>query len=90
MPKISEFRGIIISMYYADNKRHHLPHIHAKYGGRLASFAIQGGRVLSGDMPPVQAALVREWVRERENELMENWARAVSNKPPRKIDGLRS
>ncbi len=25
------FYGIIISMYYLDNKQHNLPHIHVKY-----------------------------------------------------------
>ena len=92
MPEISRFNGIIISMHYSDNKRHHLPHIHAEYGGQTASFAIQnGGRVLGGSLPPVQAALVRDWVRERENKLMEIWNRAVNNKPlcKRIIDGLR-
>ncbi len=31
MPAISMFYGIIIYMYYFDNKMHNLPHIHAKY-----------------------------------------------------------
>lgn len=31
MPVISMFYGIIISMYFFDNKQHHLPHIHVKY-----------------------------------------------------------
>jgi len=33
MPIISMFYGIIIRMYYADNKQHHVPHIHVEYGG---------------------------------------------------------
>ena len=32
MPILSMFYGIIIRMYYADNKQHHVPHIHAEYG----------------------------------------------------------
>ena len=31
MPTISMFYGIIISLYFYDNERHSLPHIHAKY-----------------------------------------------------------
>ena len=31
MPVISMFYGIIVSLYYVDNKQHHMPHIHAKY-----------------------------------------------------------
>ncbi len=37
MPVISMFYGIIISLYFLDNKRHHLPHIHAKYAEFEAS-----------------------------------------------------
>lgn len=32
MPVISMFYGLIIAMYYYDNKQHHLPHIHVKFG----------------------------------------------------------
>jgi hypothetical protein len=31
MAIIAMFYGIIVSMYYLDNKRHHSPHIHVKY-----------------------------------------------------------
>jgi len=31
MPTISLFYGIIIYMYYFDNKEHKMPHIHANY-----------------------------------------------------------
>lgn len=31
MPTISMFYGIIICLYFHDDERHKLPHIHAKY-----------------------------------------------------------
>lgn len=31
MPTISMFYGIIIYMFFYDNKKHKLPHIHASY-----------------------------------------------------------
>ena len=31
MPAISMFYGIIVYMYFMDNKQHKLPHIHVKY-----------------------------------------------------------
>ncbi len=31
MPVISMFYGIIISLYFFDNKEHKAPHIHVKY-----------------------------------------------------------
>lgn len=46
MPTISMFYGIIVAMYFYDDERHHLPHIHAKYQGQDASFSILDGAVL--------------------------------------------
>jgi hypothetical protein len=40
MPILSMFYGIIIRMYYADNKQHHVPHIHAEYGDDKAVLSI--------------------------------------------------
>jgi len=31
MPVISMFYGIVIAMYFMDDRRHKRPHIHAKY-----------------------------------------------------------
>jgi hypothetical protein len=31
MAVIAMFYGIIISMYYFDNRQHHVPHIHVRY-----------------------------------------------------------
>ncbi len=31
MPSLSTFYGIIVYMYFMDNKQHHIPHIHVKY-----------------------------------------------------------
>jgi len=33
MPSISMFYGVIVYMYFMDNKQHQKPHIHAKYQG---------------------------------------------------------
>ena len=52
MPTISIFFGIVISMYFRDTQRHHLPHIHARYQNFKAVFAIEDGRILDGDFPP--------------------------------------
>jgi hypothetical protein len=39
MPILSMFYGIIVRMYYSDNKQHHAPHIHVEYGGDKAVFS---------------------------------------------------
>lgn len=36
MPVISMFYGIIVLMYYFDNRRHHQPHIHVQYSDEEA------------------------------------------------------
>jgi len=37
------FYGIIISMFYEIQAKHHLPHIHARYQDHKASIAIEDG-----------------------------------------------
>ena len=48
MPTISMFYGILVSIFFEDNERHHLPHIHARYQGMKASVSIEDGAVLAG------------------------------------------
>ena len=45
VPRISEFYGIVIAMYYAE---HGVPHFHAVYAGQDASVAIDSLEVLAG------------------------------------------
>ena len=52
MPVISMFYGIIVSLYFQDNRQHHRPHIHAKYQGDEAVIAIPDGELLDGYLPP--------------------------------------
>jgi len=72
MPKISEFYGVVISMYHDE---HPPPHFHAYYAGARASISIDG-RVLRGKLPARVMRLVREWARSRRTELLKNWSRA--------------
>lgn len=51
MPVISMFFGIIVSMYFMDNRRHKSPHIHARYQEHEAVISIQDGEVLEGSLP---------------------------------------
>jgi hypothetical protein len=45
------FYGILILMYFYDDKKHSRPHIHAEYGEFEASIAIDDGTVLGGNLP---------------------------------------
>lgn len=70
MPRISEFYGIAIEMYFRD---HPPPHFHARYGGEEAVIAIATGEVIAGSMPGRALRLVREWTLMHQNELNANW-----------------
>jgi hypothetical protein len=86
MPRISEFYGIVIEMYYAD---HSPPHFHVRYGGQSAKVAIETGEVIAGHLPGRALRLVREWLGEHRLELEANWERAVHNERPEKVAPLR-
>jgi hypothetical protein len=89
MPVVSMFYGIIVSLYYADNKQHHTPHIHAKYQEHEAVVSIADGDVLEGRLPPAKMRLLLAWVEIHKDELMADWQLAVSGQQPYKIDPLR-
>ncbi|MBN2315372.1 MAG: DUF4160 domain-containing protein [Sedimentisphaerales bacterium] len=89
MPTISMFYGILIQMYFYDDKKHSYPHIHAEYGEHHASIAIADGSLLGGELPPSKMKLVQAWIEIHREDLMANWRLAVSGEPVFKIDPLR-
>lgn len=89
MPTISMFYGIVIYMYFFDDERHKLPHIHARYQGDEASFSILDGSVLSGSIPLSRVRLVQAWVEIHRDDLMADWTLAVNGEAPFQIDPLR-
>ena len=58
MPRISEFFGISIYIYFED---HPPPHFHARYAEFEALIRIDDFRVLRGSLPPRALGLVVEW-----------------------------
>jgi hypothetical protein len=89
MPVISMFYGIIILMYFFDNKKHKQPHIHVKYQGEEAVISIPDGAVLEGKLRSAKLKLVLAWVEIHQDELMANWELAVAGEQIFKIDPLR-
>lgn len=89
MPTISMFYGIVIYLYYFDNEKHNLPHIHAKYQGNDASFSIIDGELLSGEIPLNKQRLVQAWIEIHRESLLADWELAVNGEPPFKIDPLK-
>ena len=78
MPRISEFYGVVIKMYFGD---HPPPHFHAEYAGQAAKIAVGSGALIAGALPARALALVREWERLRRDDLEQNWSRAERMEP---------
>ena len=72
MPIISQFYGIVISMYFNDNDRHHKPHIHVQYGELNCVFDFDGN-ILAGTIPKKQKKLIEAWIELRKEELISLW-----------------
>ena len=88
MPTISMFYGILILMYFRDNVRHHLPHIHVRYQGVEAAISIEDGSVLDGRLPPKQLKMVQAWIEIHQEELLVDWELAVNGEKPFRIAPL--
>ena len=86
MPRISEFFGIYIYMYFGD---HTPPHFHAYYGEYDALISIEDLRIIRGKLPPRAYGLVVEWAMEHKEELMQNWNKAIASEPLSNIKPLR-
>ena len=89
MPTISMFYGIVIYMYFFDDERHKLPHIHARYQGAEAAFAIEDGALLHGQLPLSHTRLVQAWIEIHRDALMADWFLAVNGESPFQIEPLR-
>ena len=89
MPVISMFYGIVVLMYYFDNKKHRQPHVHVQYSGDEAVISIPDGTVLEGTFRTAKLKLVQAWIEIHQEELMTDWNRAVSGQSIFKIEPLR-
>ena len=89
MPVISMFYGIIVLMYYFDNRRHQKPHIHVQYNDEEAVISIPDGEIIEGSLRRAKLKLVEAWIELHRDELMADWTLAVNGQPVFKIDPLR-
>lgn len=89
MPRISQFFGILIYMYYND---HMPPHFHAKWAEYEAIILICTSNVRSNVvteyLPKSQLDLVLGWAELHCQELMDNWELAREGIPMKQIDPL--
>lgn len=89
MAVISMFYGVIVSMYYLDNRQHHVPHIHIKYQEQEAVFSIPKGELFEGELKPNKKKLVQAWIEIHQEDLMADWELAINGENVFKIDPLK-
>jgi hypothetical protein len=73
VPRLSEFYGIVIYMYFAD---HNPPHFHAIYAEHEALVRIDDGSTIRGELPNTARRLVEQWRELHHDELLANWSLA--------------
>jgi hypothetical protein len=85
VPRISQFFGVIIYMYYND---HLPPHFHAEYGEFQALYMIETLDILRGGLPRRAHSMVIEWALAHRAELRVDWECAREQVPLDQIEPL--
>ena len=85
MPRISQFFGIVIYMYFND---HTPPHFHAEYGEYEVVYIIDTLDTMRGHLPQRAHSLVVEWALAHRAELRANWNKAREKLPLEEIAPL--
>jgi len=82
LPRISQFFGIMIYMYYND---HLPPHFHAKHAEHEVLIRIDTLAILRGEFPRQEQALVLKWATLHREELTTDWELAKKGLPLQSI-----
>lgn len=72
-------------MYHND---HVPPHFHVRHSGKKAIIGINPVMLIGGSIPARAVGLAIEWALKHQQELLENWEKAQSNRPLAKIAPL--
>lgn len=81
--RVSEFNGIVIHMYPLN---HFPPHFHAQYAEYEATYDIESGTLIVGEMPRRQTKQIVDWVQRHQAQLMANWERIRAGEYPESIN----
>jgi len=85
VPEISRFFGIVVKLHFIE---HAPPHFHAEYEGRDVSIEIRTLRVSEGGLRGRALALVLEWARIHQRELLAGCDLARAGRRPGRIAPL--
>jgi hypothetical protein len=83
------FYGVVVLMFFKDNRQHNLPHIYIRYQDSKAVVDIANGEILDGKFPQKQLKMVQAWIEIHKDELMADWDLAIAGEQPYKIEPLR-
>lgn len=83
------FYGIVVMMFFKDNRQHNLPHIQIRYQDSKAVIDIAAGEILDGKFLQKQLRMVQAWVEIHRDELLADWDLALAGEQPCKIEPLR-
>lgn len=89
MATLSLFYGILITMRPEMSERHKGAHIHARHAGRSASFSIETGEILAGEMDRDDVCKVQAWISIHREDLFANWELLQAEGKFFKIEPLR-
>ena len=79
------FFGIIIRMFHNE---HNPPHFHAEYQGQRSVFDFQGDMIRGSIKSKTARKLIKKWANLHNQDLLENWEKAVAGKQIGKIAPL--
>lgn len=74
---------------YVGKKEHNPPHFHAYYQDSKATFDIQKGELIDGNIPRKQIKLIEAWAELHKDELLADWDLAANDDLPYKIEPLK-
>ena len=63
-------------MYWQDTQKHNLPHFHARHSGTEAVFTLEGD-CIQGTLGRRAEYLIKEWCKEKREEIHNAWQKAV-------------
>ena len=82
------FYGIIVQMFFADDAKHHEPHIHVRYQSDKAVISILSGEILAGTMDKKKLKLIQAWAEIHYEDLLADWELVCNYELPFKIKPL--
>ncbi|NKI73522.1 DUF4160 domain-containing protein [Dickeya sp. CFBP 2040] len=85
MPEIDRLAGLIFHLYFYDDDRHHLPHVHVCYGNHELIINIGNGIEIEGYLPNNKRKLALSHIRAHRKQLLNMWERAVVGRNPGKL-----